>query len=345
MKDWKDDILPALFALMAWVACNRPAVEIQDSEGFSLVGAWELIRIEYPDGRTDTLDVGNYTRCKIYDADSTYYSIELISDGDEVYIIPHEMARYSLSGTTYVENNRPTPFQIRDDSTMTTVWAGYTEVMRKASSMTEARKKEIRDIVRRYFSAIETNKNTRLTNFVLSTSERELRNKNEYFLLTIVLLVLVVAMLMWYFWQTLKRKREIEKQLHELQQIRDLRPAPVTNAMKEAETDFYKSDFCITLRKKIESGSNFTSQDWDTLEQELKSVYPDFSTALYQLPSLSRLEYHVCLLTKIRCTPTEIAGVLKKEPSSISSLRGRLYHKVFGRGGGAKEWDNFILGL
>ena len=66
---------------------------------------------------------------------------------------------------------------------------------------------------------------------------------------------------------------------------------------------------------------------------------------LYQIHHLSKIEYQVCMLIKIHATPTEMAAVLKREPSTISSLRGRLYHKVFDKKGGAKEWDEFILSL
>lgn len=37
--------------------------------------------------------------------------------------------------------------------------------------------------------------------------------------------------------------------------------------------------------------------------------------------------------------------VLAREANTISSLRKRLYKKVFDREGGAKEWDDFILSI
>lgn len=111
-------------------------------------------------------------------------------------------------------------------------------------------------------------------------------------------------------------------------------------ADREEEQGYY-----LALRKKIEAGSNLSDSDWEQLETQLKAVYPDFSTALYQLHNISGMEYHVCLLIKVRCTPTEIAAVLKKAPSSISSARSRLFFKVFGKKGSAKDWDTFILSL
>lgn len=311
--------------------------------GFDIVGTWVLTRIEHPDGRTDSLNVGKYTRCKIYDTDSTYYSIELVTDGERIMIIPHEMAHYTLNDNIYIENGRVTPFRIINDTILSTFWDGYWEILHKATTITESRKKEICDIVRTYFKPDK--KNDRLINFVFSTSERRLLSDNQRLLYIIIILGLVSTMMVLYFFQVQRRKRQLERQLCELDKIRNLRPRPVTDAMKETEADFFKSEYYINLRKKIKSGNNFSLKEWEELEQGLKMVYPDFSTALYQITGLSEVEFRVCLLIKIHATPTEIAGILKREPSTISSIRGRLYHKVFNKNGGAKEWDEFILSL
>ena len=63
------------------------------------------------------------------------------------------------------------------------------------------------------------------------------------------------------------------------------------------------------------------------------------------LYSMSPVEYQVCLLLKLNATPSEIATVLCKDASSISTVRSRLYGKVFGKKGSSKEWDEFIRSL
>lgn len=60
---------------------------------------------------------------------------------------------------------------------------------------------------------------------------------------------------------------------------------------------------------------------------------------------MSELEYHTCLLIKLRIAPTDIASVLARDVSTISTLRNRLYKKVLGPNGGAKEWDEFLLSI
>ena len=86
-------------------------------------------------------------------------------------------------------------------------------------------------------------------------------------------------------------------------------------------------------------------QEWKELDRRLKVVFPRFSSSLYGLFNLSPTEYQLCMLLKIRSTPSEIALVLKKDKSTISSIRRRLYKKVFDKDGSGKDWDEFILSL
>ena len=51
------------------------------------------------------------------------------------------------------------------------------------------------------------------------------------------------------------------------------------------------------------------------------------------------------MLLKIRTKPIEIATVLNRDKSTISTLRSRLYKKVFGKDGNGKDLDEFILSL
>jgi hypothetical protein len=57
------------------------------------------------------------------------------------------------------------------------------------------------------------------------------------------------------------------------------------------------------------------------------------------------LEYQTCLLIKLRIAPTDIATILSRDTSTISTVRSRLYKKVFDKKGGAREWDEFIMSI
>ena len=200
---------------------------------------------------------------------------------------------------------------------------------------------EIRELVRQH----PNDGNSPVKHFVLSTTERKLKAKNRVFLYIIVGMCLVAAGVAVYVWQLRKRKREVERKLAEIEEEHTLRPALVADAMKQVEADFFQSDYYLALRRRIEAGDNIKPDEWKELEQHLKAIYPRFSSSLYGLYNLSPTEYQVCLLTKIRSTPKEMADVLCKDKSTISSIRKRLYKKVFGKEGSGKEWDEFILSL
>jgi len=321
--------------------CLLPICCWADKKDFSIVGVWMLKSETAPDGKETPSIYTQYTRCKIYDADSTYYTVQLHAVGDDMLIIAHEMGRYRLNDSVYMERDRVMPFEWVDDSTFITTFKGYKERMVRSTTMTEERKNEIRELVRKYPDEGEAP----VKHFVLSTTERKLKEKNTLFLYIIMCMGVVAVGVAVYVYRLRKRKREVERKLAEIEEERTLRPEVVADAMKQVEAEFYQSDYYMTLRRRIEAGENIKLAEWKELERQLKVVYPRFSSSLYGLYNLSPVEYRVCLLLKIRTKPVEIAAVLNKDKSSVSSIRTRLYKKVLGKEGSGKDWDEFILSL
>ena len=329
----------ALFATL--MLCLLPLCCWADKKDFSIVGVWMLKSETAPDGKETPQIYTQYTRCKIYDSDSTYYTVQLHAVGEDMMIIAHEMGRYHLNDSVYIENGRVMPFEWVNDSTFITTCKGYRERMVRSTTMTEERKEEIRALVRKYPNESEAP----VKHFVLSTTERKLKAENKVFLYIIIILGVAAIGVAVYVYQLRKRKREVERKLAEIEEERALRPVVVADAMKQVETEFYQSDYYMALRRRIEAGENIKPTEWKELERQLKVVYPHFSSSLYSLYNLSPTEWQVCMLLKIRTAPVEIATVLNKDKSTISSTRRRLYKKVFGKDGSGKDWDEFILSL
>lgn len=125
-------------------------------------------------------------------------------------------------------------------------------------------------------------------------------------------------------------------------------PAPqeavITNSKHEEEA-YANSEICQTLRRKAQAGESVKSDEWKEFELAVKAISPDFYSKFYSLHKVSDLEYRVCLLVRARFTPADMAILLCKSRSSITSIRSRLYEKVFGKKGGSRDWDDFILAL
>ena len=312
-----------------------------DLKDFSIVGVWMLKSEIAPDGKENQSVYTQYTRCKIYDPDSTYYTVQLHAVGDEMMILAHEMGRYRLNDSVYMERDRVMPFSIINDSTIVLDFDGYKETIVRSADMTEERQEEIRELVRKY----PNDADAPVKHFVYSTTERELKAENRLFLYTIILMCSFAVVVAFYVYRLHKRKREVERKLAEIEEANRLRPEPVANAMRMVETDFFNSDYFLSVFKKIESGANFKPADWEEMELKLTIVYPNFANSLFALHNMSTIEWRVCMLLKLRIKPADIAMVMKKEKSSISSIRARLYKKIFNKTGSAKEWDEFIFSL
>ena len=256
-------------------------------------------------------------------------------------ILAHEMGRYRLNDSIYMERDRVMPFHIINDSTVVLEFDGYKETIVRTTTMTEERKEEIRNLVRQY----PNDADAPVKHFVLSTTERELKAENRVFSYTLITMCVLAVGSIGYVMRLRRHKREMERKLAEIEKTNQLRPEPVTKAMKEVEADFFQSDYYSVLHSRIDAGENLKPDDWMELERQLKIVYPNFASSLFNLYDLSPTEWQVCMLLKLRIKPADIASVLKKEKSSISNIRTRLYKKVFDKSGTGKDWDEFILSL
>jgi len=142
-----------------------------------------------------------------------------------------------------------------------------------------------------------------------------------------------------------KAKRTLQLQLQQIQEIQEERPQAVRKAIESVETAFFASDEYQALQHHIATGRKLREENWSEIENMLRKVYPGFASQLRGLYAMSELEYQVCLLIKLRISPSDMAAVLARDASTISTVRSRLYKKVFGKKGGTKEWDEFILSI
>lgn len=332
-----------LSGAMLFRSCSYDGTERANA----MVGVWMLKKIIFPTGyEVEYPNSRGYVRCKIYDADSCFYQVELLSVGSETVIVPLELERYTFihdeTDTLLVENGRyMRHFCLTSDTTYTVFNNLEQEIWVKSNEMTERRKDEVRTIVRNNIgSTVEDTKN-----FVFSTNERKLRKMSRNMLFVIVNLSLLAVLLLVYVRHVIKKNRVIRRELELIEEQNRLRPQPVQQAMRLVEQEFYASEYYRVLRAGIESGEVLRQEELDELEEKLKPVYPNFASRLRNLHSMSRHEYQVCLLLKINIPPSQIASALCREVSSISSTRSRLYGKVFGKKGSSKEWDAFIATL
>ena len=314
--------------------------EKQEQE-FELDGAWLLSQIKYPSSEnTYRYPSNGITNCLIYEGDSVFYLCQMKSlyPGDnekvmaaqDVAVIPEGSAPYTYiykggGETLYLENGDPRPLKIINDTTITIQQYGVIHTWSRATKIPEARVREIRNIIESY----QKNPSEETAMYVLPTTERQLQATAHTLAFVVITLLLLLSLIGLMFRNVYRKKRYIEKQLQQITEEREQRPQLVRHAMKEVEEDFLNSAYYASLRKRISAGERLKKTDWDEIEEKIKPVYPGFINRLFSLYHMSELEYHVCLLIKLMVSPSEIANVLSKDASTISTVRSRLYKKVF----------------
>ena len=82
---------------------------------------------------------------------------------------------------------------------------------------------------------------------------------------------------------------------------------------------------------------------WEELQKEMDEAFSGFTNRLLEVcPKLSDVELHVCYLLKLGVSPTDIAHIIVRQTNTVSSIRERLYKKIHGENGTARQFDRFI---
>ena len=126
--------------------------------------------------------------------------------------------------------------------------------------------------------------------------------------------------------------------------IKDIREKFSTSLMTDVDvilqnsTIFRKIQF-ISLHPK----ERMEKEDWDELEETVGGLIPYFSQILKN--QLTIKEYRICLLIRLKFSPTIIGNIVGLSNSGVSLSRKRMLEKVCGKDGTPKDFDKFILSL
>lgn len=319
---------------------------------FNIKRVWKLSKVMYFDDEVADYSERSNTWLRIYD-DSCYYVCQLLQAPNGLMFVPSAMDHYTLIDKgqrtfLYLHDDDKHPLTVLSDTSMVIQENGVLYHWQATDELDADKVQTIIDIVRKDVSEGEYTNNK----YVLSYAERRLEETNHtliYSLIAVVFVIIAVVGFAYMMHRDKKRveqdKKRLEQALSQLEQERQTIPEPVREAMHSVEDEFQNSPFYIDLHKRLAAGNLLTDNDWTIIEERLRSVYPHFSSTLLSLISMSEMEYRVCLLLKLNATPTEIANVLCRDRSSISTTRSRLYLKVFGKKGSSRDWDDFVRTL
>lgn len=154
-----------------------------------------------------------------------------------------------------------------------------------------------------------------------------------------------------------KRIAELEKELQEVRTTSDISRQELLHAQKlslekdneqveaqqkmeqEAVKAFQTSAIYIKFH---ETDDKILEEDWSELISAIDNTYRNFTQRLKDLYPMNEVEIQVCLLLKIDMPFKRIALLVLRSKQAVTSIRKRLYKKVFGREGTPDDWDRFI---
>ena len=312
---------------------------------YLLQGAWTLRQIDYPIGHTETLTEVEGTELRLYDGDSVFHQCWMTRTESGLMVRPQVQFPVMLidkgyGDYFYQEDDNPRPLAVVDDTTIVIQQNGIRYTWHRADDIADEWDSEIKGA----FAVAETQDvetDVKLS-YMLSTKER----RQASFIHWLWAAIAVIAAIAGAVYVTGRRRRQqLQLQLQQIQETLAGRPQEVQQAIESVETDFFSSAEYQALLRRIATGQRLKDDEWTGVERQVRKVYPGFSSQLHNLYDMSELEYHVSLLVNLRAAPSAIAAVLARDVSTISTVRSRLYRKVFGRKGGAREWDDFILSI
>ena len=140
-------------------------------------------------------------------------------------------------------------------------------------------------------------------------------------------------------------RRKIQLLQSRLDNIHAMQKMAVIEPRRQDVSTLFTSPVYLRIKTYRDDGRSMQAADWTELAEAVNSVYTGFSEKLYSLYNMSEQDFHVSLLIKVRMQPKDIATLTAHSKESVASTRSRLYHKVFGKKGSTKDWDDFILSI
>lgn len=130
----------------------------------------------------------------------------------------------------------------------------------------------------------------------------------------------------------LKAQKELIARSNE--QIESKQKMQVQAEAKLRESDIYKTFHGVRKEKKE---TKINNTDWQELIRMIDETYDQFRQRLQELYPLTDIELRVCLLIKIGLSPLQIAAITMRSKQAISSVRKRLYRKLFNEEGDTEQ--------
>lgn len=144
---------------------------------------------------------------------------------------------------------------------------------------------------------------------------------------------------------TRQKIKEVETLMAERETQQQHRHEELSEAMARLRSsEIYRE--LIDIQRGVSMRKTFRDSDWVAVSKAVNEAYPLFDVTLNKFQyKLSKKEYRMSLMLKMQFPNTFIAKMCCMAENSVTSMRTRLYKKVFLREGDSMAWDTFITSL
>ena len=142
--------------------------------------------------------------------------------------------------------------------------------------------------------------------------------------------------------------QELRKEIVRQRQLLDdyMRSAKQTQQLASLIPGDIKASPTYTLiHDHIHNGRSIKDSEVELIFDMMRTYHPSFMNHLLLLPKLSLQEQLICIFTKLDISNKDIANLVIKSESTISSARIRIYEKLTMSKGTAKDFNQLISSL
>ena len=205
---------------------------------------------------------------------------------------------------------------------------------------------------------------------------QQINEQTRWYSIVMALLVLIaIFILIAYYQYTQKRIIANQRRIQLLQQVNEKITRGKQNTINQQNglndslnTQIKQSKDCLQqleMRKKREltmsilasevgkkarktakeQDGKFSESDWQEIFKLIDKNFPSFKQSLHILHKISDDEYKICVLEILEFKNIEIAHLLFKEPSTISTSRKRIFEKLSSSKGSATDLRTFLYSI
>jgi tetratricopeptide (TPR) repeat protein len=171
--------------------------------------------------------------------------------------------------------------------------------------------------------------------------ERKVNQKTFqlYILLVFVFVLIIICTIYFQRFKRINRER-YEKELRLLEQKQHEKTQEHLGRQKGKIDIFKQSPLC----RKIETQEKINDDDWEKLQKEIESIYPDFAAHVKKLlPDADIIDIRLCYLAKINISSAQTGRLFCLVRSAITKKKQALYKKMNDADGKAKDFDIFMI--